>query len=66
MDVCITRDCQIDDVFHHQGEELSIEEHQFNPDCMEKKEPLPDEKEPHDEIHDDPPPDNKTLKKGKK
>lgn len=66
MDVCITRDCQIDDVFHHEGEELTIEDHQFNPDCMRRVEPLPEEEKPTDEAPDDPPPDNKNSKKGKK
>jgi hypothetical protein len=34
MDVLITRDCQIDDLFHEKGEQITIADIHFNADCM--------------------------------
>jgi len=47
MHVVITRDCQVNNIFYGKGNEVHVDKHLFNPDCME-------EVKPSDEAHIEP------------
>ena len=39
MHVVITRDCQVNNIFYGKGNEVHVDKHLFNPDCMEEVKP---------------------------
>ena len=62
MHVVITRDCQVNNIFYSKGNEVHVDKHLFNPDCMEEVKPS-DEAPIHEANASDSPPQTSKKKK---